>query len=134
MINVIWIAVATLVIALIVLDWEGFCSIFFSKKKKTYIKACPKCAGTNLSIIYPKIDAPMMIGEKCKDCKYQGLMVEIEADKLKDFQEIMRHNEKHVKSLLQKKQLLRFLLNPLIIWYGITIIALLFILLMSYLY
>jgi len=71
--------------------------------KNEYIKACPKCGSTNIesptafvlgSYLFP-FSLSGVNKDTCKDCRYQGVIPEVEKSKIKDFKKQIKAKNKY---------------------------------------
>ncbi|MBU2590200.1 MAG: hypothetical protein KKA65_00820 [Nanoarchaeota archaeon] len=62
-------------------------------KEKKFIKICPKCGSTNITIPPSGLDLKMSQPDYCKDCKNRGIFPEIEEDKVEYFKKVLKNKE-----------------------------------------
>jgi len=55
-----------------------------------YIKFCPKCGGTNITIPPAGLDIKMTLPDYCSDCMNRGIFPEVEKKELKKVQKRLK--------------------------------------------
>lgn len=50
-----------------------------------YIKVCPQCGSTNITIPQAGMDIRLTIKDKCRDCNYIGNFPEVDKEKIGEF-------------------------------------------------
>ena len=57
---------------------------------KTFIKICPKCGSSNISIPGAGRDIQMIFPDHCLDCNNEGRFPEIQEDQIEEFKKTLR--------------------------------------------
>lgn len=55
-----------------------------------YIKICPQCGSTNITIPQAGMDLRLTIKDKCNDCGNIGNFPEVEKEKIKEFKKSIK--------------------------------------------
>ena len=65
----------------------------YSSKMDKYIKICPKCGSTNVTIPSAGLDIALTVPDYCRDCGFRGRFPEVEESKTEEFRKkIKTHN------------------------------------------
>lgn len=59
------------------------------QKKKAYV--CPECGSTNIAV---KLFGGSRSERRCRDCGFEGVMLDVDADKVKDVQAELKRRKK----------------------------------------
>lgn len=60
---------------------------------KHYIKVCPQCGGTNITIPPTSLDIQMTVRDYCLDCMNRGAFPEVEKEYVKSFQKELKKSQ-----------------------------------------
>ncbi len=58
--------------------------------QKKFIKICPKCGSTNITIPPTGRDIIMTITDYCRDCRNMGIFPEVDIAEIKDFKKKLK--------------------------------------------
>lgn len=67
--------------------------LIYCNKMEKYVKICPKCGSTDVTIPSKGLDISLTVPDYCRECGFRGRFPEVEVNKIKEFREELKiHN------------------------------------------
>lgn len=62
-----------------------------------YVKICPQCGSTNITIPQAGLDLRMAVKDKCQECNNIGNFPEVKKEQVDDFKKMLEKNKEGKK-------------------------------------
>ena len=60
------------------------------KQSKEFVKVCPQCGSTDITIPPAGLDIRMSIPDYCQECQNRGIFPKVQKDKVEDFKKRLK--------------------------------------------